>query len=59
VEDAAADDGCDANDDVGHYNISIHFRVARFFLVQTYQSGKIIKNDHKSYQTAINYTKWP
>jgi hypothetical protein len=33
-------------------------RVARFFLVQTYQIGKNITNDHKLYQTAINYTKW-
>jgi hypothetical protein len=34
-------------------------RVARFFLVQTYQYGKNIPNDHKLYQTAINYTKGP
>jgi hypothetical protein len=34
-------------------------RAARFFLVQTYQNGKNIKNDNKLYQTAINYTKWP
>jgi hypothetical protein len=34
-------------------------RVARFFSVQTYQSWKNIPNDHKLYQTAINYTKWP
>jgi hypothetical protein len=32
--------------------------VARFFLVQTYQIGKTIPNDHKLYQTGINYTKW-
>jgi hypothetical protein len=30
-------------------------RVARFFLVQTYQNEKNIPNDHKLYQTAINY----
>jgi hypothetical protein len=29
---------------------------ARFFSVQTYQNGK---NDHKLYQTAIHYAKWP
>jgi TPR repeat protein len=39
--------------------IYIGFRAARFFLVQTYQNGKNIPNDHKLYQTAINYTKWP
>jgi hypothetical protein len=30
-----------------------------FFIVQTYQNGKTIANDHKLYQTAINYTEWP
>jgi hypothetical protein len=34
-------------------------RVARFFMVQTYQNGKNIPNDHKLDHTAINYTKWP
>jgi hypothetical protein len=38
---------------------STEARVARFFMVQTYQNGKNIPNDHKLYQTAINYTKWP
>jgi hypothetical protein len=33
-------------------------RVARFFLVQTYQIRKNIPNDHKLYQMAINYTKY-
>jgi hypothetical protein len=33
-------------------------RVARFFLVQIYQNGKNIPNDHKLYQKAVNYTKW-
>jgi hypothetical protein len=33
-----------------------HSRVARFFLVRTYQIGKNIPYDHKLYQTAINYT---
>jgi hypothetical protein len=28
-------------------------------LVQTYQSGKNVTNDHKLYQTAINHAKWP
>jgi hypothetical protein len=40
--------------------------VARFFLVQTYQNGKYITNDHKLhipnghklYQMAIKYSKW-
>jgi hypothetical protein len=36
----------------------VYFRVARFFLVQTYQNGKSIPNNHKLRQTAINYTKW-
>jgi hypothetical protein len=27
-------------------------------LVQTYQNGKSIPNDHTLYQTAIYYTKW-
>jgi hypothetical protein len=31
-------------------------RVARFSLVQTYQNGKNIPNDHKLYQTAIHYS---
>jgi hypothetical protein len=34
-------------------------RVARFFLFQTYPNVKYIPNDHKLYQKAINYTKWP
>jgi hypothetical protein len=34
-------------------------RVTRFFFVQIYQNGKNIPIDHKLYQTAINYTKWP
>jgi hypothetical protein len=33
-------------------------RVARFFLVQTYQNEKNIPNGHELYQTAIYYTKW-
>jgi hypothetical protein len=34
-------------------------RVARFFLVQTYQNAKNIPNDHiLVYQTVIKYTKW-
>jgi hypothetical protein len=31
--------------------------VARLFLVQTYQNGKNIPNNHKLYQMAIYYTK--
>jgi hypothetical protein len=31
-------------------------RVARFFLVQTFQIGKNITNDHKLYQLAIKYS---
>jgi hypothetical protein len=34
-------------------------RVARFVLVQTYQNGKNIPNDHKVYQVALKYEKWP
>jgi hypothetical protein len=34
-------------------------RVARFLLVQTYQSWKNITIDDKLYQSAINCTKWP
>jgi hypothetical protein len=36
----------------------VRSRVARLFLVQTYQNGKSIPNGHKLYQTAIYYTKW-
>jgi hypothetical protein len=32
-------------------------RVARFFLVQTYQIGKNIPNDRKLNQSSVNYTK--
>jgi hypothetical protein len=28
-------------------------------IFQTYQNGKNIPNDHKPYQKAIKYTKWP
>jgi hypothetical protein len=31
-------------------------RVARFFLVQTYQNAKYIPNEHKLYQPAIKYS---
>jgi hypothetical protein len=31
----------------------------RFFLVQTNQIGKNVPNDHKLYQTAITFSKWP
>jgi hypothetical protein len=31
--------------------------VARFFLAQTYQNGKIIPNGHKLYQMAVKYSK--
>jgi hypothetical protein len=35
-------------------------RVARFFLVQhTKKTGKNIPKDHKLYQMAIKYNKWP
>jgi hypothetical protein len=34
-------------------------RVARFFLVQTYQNVKDIPNDHKLYQKAIKYPEYP
>jgi hypothetical protein len=30
-----------------------------FFLVQTYQNGKKLPNDHKLDQKAVKYTKWP
>jgi hypothetical protein len=40
-------------------------RVARFFVVQTYQNGKDVPNDHtlipnghKLYQMAVKYSKW-
>jgi hypothetical protein len=39
-------------------NQLVRNRVARFFLVQTYQNGKNIPNDHKLYQMAIKYSKW-
>jgi hypothetical protein len=34
-------------------------RVARFFLVQTYQNGKMYPKTANYNQTAVNYTKWP
>jgi hypothetical protein len=37
----------------------VQSRVARFFLVQTYQNQKNIPNDNTLYQSAIIYTKWP
>jgi hypothetical protein len=33
-------------------------RVARFFCSKHTKLGKNTPNDHKLYQTAINYTKW-
>jgi hypothetical protein len=44
----------------------MYTRVARFFLVQTYQIGENIPNDHKLhipnghklYQMALKYSKW-
>jgi hypothetical protein len=42
-----------------HVKVRLQSRVARFFLIQTYQIGKNITNDHKLYQMALNYTKWP
>jgi hypothetical protein len=47
---------------VGYHDLGTpakRIRVARFLLVQTYQIGKNIPNNHKLYQTAINYTKRP
>jgi hypothetical protein len=40
------------------YLTLIGVRIARFFLVQTFQAGKNITNYHEIYQAAINYTKW-
>jgi hypothetical protein len=34
-------------------------RVARFDLVQKYQKGENVPNDHKLYQAATDYNKWP
>jgi hypothetical protein len=34
-------------------------KVARFFSVETYQNVKNKSNEHKLYQKAINYKKWP
>jgi hypothetical protein len=34
-------------------------RVARFFSGPNKQKEKNIPNEHKLYQTAIKYTKWP
>jgi hypothetical protein len=31
----------------------------QIFLGQTFKIGTNIPNDHKQYQRAINYTKWP
>jgi hypothetical protein len=38
---------------------ALHFRVARFFLVEHTKTGKMYQNNHKIYQIATNYTKWP
>jgi hypothetical protein len=31
----------------------------QIFLATTYQNGKSIPNNHKKYQMATKYTKWP
>jgi hypothetical protein len=33
-------------------------RVARFFLVRHFETGKDVSNGHKIYQSAIKSTKW-
>jgi GR25 family glycosyltransferase involved in LPS biosynthesis len=42
-----------------HATYVLNCRVARFFLVQTYQIGKNVTKDHTLYHMAMNYTKWP
>jgi hypothetical protein len=37
----------------------VETRVARFFVVKIYQNGENMPNDHKIYQSAMKYTKWP
>jgi hypothetical protein len=44
---------------VANLKKGIKARVARFLFIQTYPIVKNISNDHKLYQTAINYTKRP
>jgi hypothetical protein len=39
---------------LGEFQFCLRARVARFLLVQTYQSGKKIPNDRKIHQTATN-----
>jgi hypothetical protein len=41
------------------YWTGLRTMVARFSLVQTYQNGKNIPNNHKLYQTATHYARWP
>jgi hypothetical protein len=36
-----------------------YLRVARFFLVQHTKTGENIPNNHKIYQMARKYTRWP
>jgi hypothetical protein len=37
----------------------LHSSVARFLLVQYTKTGENIPNNHKIYQKATKYTKWP
>jgi hypothetical protein len=38
--------------------LDVH-RVARFFLLQHTKKGENLPNNHKIYQIATKYTKWP
>jgi hypothetical protein len=43
---------------LSYYNAGAVHRVARFFLVQTYQNVKIYQMTTNNTEKAINYTKW-
>jgi hypothetical protein len=43
----------------GQSSNMLRSRVARFLLVQNTKKGRSIPNDHKIYQKAIKYFKWP
>jgi hypothetical protein len=42
-----------------HYQFRLQIRVARFFLLRHTKTGGNRTDDHKIYEMAINYTRWP
>jgi hypothetical protein len=39
--------------------VLVNYRVARFVLVHATKNWKNVSNEHKIYQMAIKYSKWP